>query len=161
MRKQNSINRRVCEKFAMAAGVLLTRVFSQEPEANPRRLAFACGPIMKGPAISANPDSRFDILGLGFKPGREWSGPCQIFIEERPADELVVWENCRFWTDVLDGPFYILTEDEDVCFSYDGYSLVRLSGTPSDRDAGAERALERLRDAARRAPDNYERRSIM
>lgn len=158
--KNNGINKKTCQKFAVAAGVLFTRVFSKVPEANPRRLAIGCGPITNR-RISPNPDSKFDVLGLGFRPGREWKGPVQVFIEEMRTDRSVVWENCRFWTSIVDGPLYVLTEDKDVCFSYDGYSLVPLGGRVPDPEEGAQRAIARLCEAARRIGDNYERQTMM
>lgn len=157
------IDEAVGQKFALAAGVLMTRWFSTPLPPNPRRLLLACGPASPGSRIAMpNPDLRFDVLGLGFRPGREWKGPSEVFVEEDRGDGLKVWANCSFWADDQPGgPLYLLTEDHDVCFSYDGHSLVPLSGDPGDRKAGAERARARLRTAARLVPDDLEKHSMM
>ena len=47
------IDESVGQKFAIAAGMLMTRVFSTEPQPNLRRLAFAYGPAK--PARTAHP----------------------------------------------------------------------------------------------------------
>ena len=56
----------------------------------------------------------------------------------------------------------VLTDDPDVCFSFDGHSLVPLIGDPGDRAAGIERAGERLKQAALRLPlEEIERHRMM
>ena len=57
----------------MATGIMMTRAFSTPLEANPPRRMFACGPARGRDAVTPDrgPIAQFDVLGLGFKPGRE------------------------------------------------------------------------------------------
>lgn len=141
----------------------MTRVFSTPLEPNQRRCTFAAGVAANGAMIAPpHQDFKFDVVGLGFVPGREWKGPVEVFVEEMRGGKPNVWANCRFWSDTLDGPLYLLTEDPDVCFSFDGYSLVPLTGEPDDRAAGIERAHTRLREAALRLRmEDVERHRMM
>lgn len=43
---------KVGQKFPIATGILMTRMFSTQLPANPRRLMFACGPVMRGPCLT-------------------------------------------------------------------------------------------------------------
>lgn len=154
------IDQRVTQRFAVAAGILMTRVFSADPSPNPRRLAFACGPASNGPAISrAHPT--FDVLGMGFRPGKEWKGPSEVFVEEMRDGTLRTWDDCQFWAHDHEGPLYLLTDDRDVCFSYDGNALVILGGDPDGREEGIRRARVRLLEAARRVPANIAHQRMM
>lgn len=45
------------------------------------------------------PGSRFDVVGLGFIPGREWKGLVEVFVEEMRDNEAKVWTGCSFWAD--------------------------------------------------------------
>lgn len=156
------IDERVGQKFAIATGMLMTRVFSTPLQPNPRRLMFACGPALPaGPPAKPAPGLKFDVLGLGFRPGKEWKGPSEVFIEEMRECQMRVWAGCRLYASTLAGPIYVLTDDPDVCFSYDGNSLVLLTGSPDDRDEGMLRAKAALRAAARRVPDDIEQHRMM
>ena len=156
------IDKRVGQKFAIATGMLMTRVFSTEPLANPRRLMFAGGPATRKATLTTpNPDLKFDVVGLGFRPGEEWKGPSEIFVEEIRDGEPRTWADCRLYASTATGPIYVLTNDPDVCFSYDGNSLVILSGSPDDREEGVRRATALLRMAARRVPDGIEQLRMM
>lgn len=157
------IDEQIGQKFALAAAVLMTRVFSTPLEPNQRRCAFAAGVATGGERIAPpDPDFKFDVVGLGFIPAREWKGPVEVFVEEMRAGEAKVWANCSFWADTLPGPLYLLTDDPDVCFSFDGYSLVPLAGEMSDRAGGIERARKRLREAALKLPmEDVERNRMM
>lgn len=159
---KKKIDAAIGQKFALAAGILMTRIFSTPLPTNARRLMFACGPACaRIKNAMPDPNLKFDALGLGFVPGREWKGPSDIFVEEQRDGATRVWTNCRFWCDDLGGPFYLLTDDPDVCFSYDGHSLVPLVGTPDDRLGGIERARSRLKTAARLVPEDFDKQNIM
>lgn len=160
---KKKIDERVGQKFAIAAAILMTRVFSTSLEPNPRRCAFAAGPASSGaPIAPPSPDAKFDVVGLGFIPSREWKGPVEVFVEEFRENEAKVWTGCSFWADTLDGPLYLLTNDPDVCFSFDGHALVPLTGDPGDRAAGIKRAHDRLKQAALRLPlEEIERHRMM
>jgi len=109
------IDNKVGRKFAMATGILMTRTFSTQLQANPRRLMFACGPVMRGPCLTMpNPDLKFDVVGLGFNPGKEWKGPSEIFVEEMRDGKLQTWTHCRLYASTATGPIYVLTADLDV-----------------------------------------------
>lgn len=152
----------VGRSFVLAAGVLMTSVFPQAAQPKRRRLAFACGPASPpGRPSPPTPHPRFDIVGLGLIPGKEWKGPRDIFVAEQRDGEMRLWTNCSFWTDRPDGPLFLLTGDPNVFFSYDGYALLPLSRAPTDRRAGEQLALARLRAAARRAPTNVETHRMM
>ncbi|RUN78425.1 hypothetical protein EJC47_00685 [Sphingomonas sp. TF3] len=152
----------VGRKFAIVTGILMTRVFSTKLEANPRRLMFACGPATSDATFALpNSDLKFDVLGLGFRPGKEWEGPSEIFVQEMRGDELRIWTNCRLYASTVIGPIYVLTDDPDVCFSYDGNSLVPLSGFPEDHIEGVLRAKTLLPLATRRVPDGIEQHRMM
>lgn len=156
------INESIGQKFAFAIGMLMTRVFSTELESNPRRLAFAYGPATPRalPALP-NPELKFDVLGLGFTPGKEWKGPSEVFVEEMRDGELRIWPNCRLYASTDAGPLYVLTEDSEVCFSYDGSSLIILSGCPEDLHEGVRRAKALLHIAVRHMPDEFEQHRMM
>lgn len=156
------IDESVGQKFAIAIGVLMTRVFSTEPQPNLRRLVFAYGPA-KPPTQPTLPnlDLKFDVLGLGLTSGREWKGPSEIFVKEMREGQLRIWPNCRLYASTSTGPIYVLTHDPDVCFSYDGNSLVALSGCPEDRNEGVMRAKALLRKAVRLLPDEIEQHRMM
>lgn len=156
------IDGRAAQKFAMAAGVLMTRVFSAPFPTNERRLAFACGPASPKATISMpGPMSKFDVLGLGFKPGREWKGPTEIFVEEMRDGQIRRWTNCSLYASTPTGPIYVLTEDPETVFSFDGHSLVITAGVPDDRAEGIARAKVLLREAARRVPADIEGQTMM
>lgn len=156
------IDNSIGQKFAMATGILMTRVFSTELPANPRRLMFACGPTMgRACPTMPNRELRFDVLGLGFRPGKEWKGPSEIFIEEMRDGEIQTWTGCRLYASTATGPIYVLTADPEVCFSFDGNSLVPLLGCPEDSDEGVLRAKALLREAARRLPEQIEQHRMM
>lgn len=161
MKKQ--IDEEVGQKFAIAAAMLMTRVFSTPLTPNQRGCMFAAGPASTGASIAPpSPASKFDVVGLGFIPGREWKGPVEVFIEELRDGEAKVWTDCNFWADAFDGPFYLLTNDPEVCFSFDGHALVPLDGEPDDRAAGIKRAHARLKEAALRLPlEEIERHRMM
>lgn len=160
---KKKIDEEIGQKFAIAAGMLMTRVFSTPLAPNQRRCAFAAGVATMGASVAPpDPNSRFDVVGLGFTPGREWRGPVEVFVEELRDGEAKIWIDCSFWADTLDGPLYLLTDDPDVCFSFDGHSLVPLIGDPGDRAAGIERAGKRLKQAALRLPlEEIERHRMM
>ena len=160
---KKKIDDQIGQKFAIAAAMLMTRVFSTPLEPNRRRCAFAAGPASAGvPVAPPSSDSKFDVVGLGFTPGREWKGPGEVFVEELRDGEAKVWVDCSFWADTLDGPLYLLTNDPDVCFSFDGHALVPLTGEPGDRAAGIKRAHTRLKEAALRLPlEEIERHRMM
>lgn len=155
------IDQRICNKFIIAAGVLMKQDWSDHPSTNSRSLMFAYGETSGRPHVGPIRDMKFDVLGMGFKPGREWSGPAEVFVEEVRGGTTKVWSDCRFWCDAAGGPLYVLSKDGDVSFSFDGQSLVVLSVGPSDPDEGADRARSRLRAAARLAPTNVEWRRMM
>jgi|GEM_PF-5730362 len=155
------INEQIGQKFAIAAGMLMTRVFSTPLEPNPRRCMFAAGPASTTPVAPPTRDARFDVVGLGSIAGREWQGPVEVFVEELRDGKVNVWTGCSFWADTLDGPLYLLTNNSDVCFSFDGHALVPLTGDPGDRVAGIKRAQVRLKEAALRLPlEEIERHRI-
>ncbi len=87
--------------------------------------------------------------------------PRGIFVAEQRDGEMRRCKNCSFWTDRPDGYLYLLTEDPNVFFSYDEYALLPLSRAPTDRRAGCELALARLRAAARREPTDVEFHHMM
>ena len=150
---KKKIDELIGRKFAISAGVLMTRVFSTPLEPNQRRCAFAAGPaINRGKVAPTHPASKFDMVGLGFTPGREWKGPVDVFVEEMRDGQTKVWTSCSFWADSLTAPLYLLTDDPNVCFSFDGYSLVPLTGDPGDRVEGNKRAHKRLRESALKLP---------
>ncbi|KQT33690.1 hypothetical protein ASG29_06670 [Sphingomonas sp. Leaf412] len=156
------IDVRVSQKFALAASILMTRVFSTDLRPNRRRLMLACGPAMPGKKIAMpNPDMKFDVLGFGFRPGKEWKGPSEIFVEEMRDGELRIWPNCRLYASTATGPLYVLTDDPEVSFTYDGNSLVALLGRPDDHAEGALRAKALLREAARQLPEDIEQQTMM
>lgn len=157
------IDTRIAQKFAIATGVLMTRLFETPPDRNERRLMFAAGPALEGtsPSVQAS-HPEFDVVGLGFRPGKESKGPTRIFVEETRGGAFRSWVHCRLWAaNDLPEPLYIATEDPDVCFSYDGYSLVPTSGRLWDLEEGARRAMARLRAAARLVPDDIQRYTMM
>lgn len=159
---KKSVDEVVGRSFMMAAGILMTAVFPKAVQPNRRRLAFACGPASppgRPSPLSHHP--KFDLVGLGLVPGREWKGPREIFVAEEREGEMLLWSNCSFWTDRPDAPLYILTEDPNVFFSYDGYALLPLSHAPTDRRAGERLASARLRTAARRVPTDVECNRMM
>lgn len=150
---KKKIDEKTGQKFAAAAGMLMTRVFSTPLQTNQRRCMFAAGlATNRVSSATPRPDLKFDVVGLGFIPGREWNGPVDVFVEELRGGEAKVWSSCNFWADALGGPLYLVTDDPDVCFSFDGYSLVPIAGEPDDRAEGIERARKRLREAALKLP---------
>lgn len=156
------IDEKIGRKFALAAGILMTRVFSTPLQPNPRRLMLACGAAISGKRLAVpTPSLKFDVLGLGFRPGKEWKGPSEVFVEEMRGGELRIWQDCQLYASTDTGPIYVLTKDPDVCFSYDGNSLVLLAGRPDDSEEGALRAKALLRNAARSLPDDIERQRMM
>jgi len=156
------INEKVGQKFALAAGILMTREFSTPLQPNPRRLMLACGRALPGKQLATpNPELKFDVLGLGFRPGKEWQGPWEVFVEETRDGQLRSWTNCQLYASTDTGPLYVLTDDPEVCFSYDGNSLVLLAGRPDDSDEGVLRAKALLRRVARSLPDDIEHQRMM
>lgn len=157
------INVEIGQKFSIAAAVLMTRAFSTPLPTNRRRCAFAAGPATTGSLVAPpSPDTKFDVVGLGFIPGREWKGPVEVFVEEVREVDAKRWDGCSFWADSFEGPLYLLTSNPEVGFSFDGWSLVPLIGDVSDRAAGIARASKRLKEAALRLPwDEVERQSMM
>ncbi|MGY2733578.1 hypothetical protein [Sphingomonas sp. UYP23] len=156
------IDERVAQKFALAAAILMTRVFSTPLPTNTRRLMLACGPALPGKRLARpNPELKFDVLGLGFRPGKEWKGPAEVFVEELRDGELHSWTSCQLYAATETGPIYVLTNDPEVCFSFDGNSLIVLVGRPHDSDEGVLRARALLRIAARRVPEDIEKQRIM
>lgn len=150
------------QKFALAAAILMTRIFSTQLQTNPRRLMVAFGPALPGKRLAMpNPELKFDVLGLGFRPGKEWKGPSEIFVEEMRDGELRIWTDCQLYSSTDTGPIYVLTDDPEVCFSFDGNSLVLLAGRPEDSDAGVLRAKALLRATARSLPDDIEQQRMM
>ncbi len=155
------IDVKIGQKFAISTGTLMTRVFSTKLEPNPRRLMFACGPALPNSRRARpNPELKFDVVGLGFRPGKEWKGPSEIFVEEMREGELRTWTNCRLYAATDNGPIFILTENQEVSFSYDGNSLVLVLGWPEDHLEGALRAKALLRMAARSLPDDFEQQRM-
>jgi hypothetical protein len=156
------IDAKVGRKFAIATGILMTRTFSTELEPNPRRLMFTCGPALTGKMLAMpKPELKFDVLGLGFRPGREWKGPSEIFIEEMRDDELNVWTGCRLYASTDTGPIYVLTADPELCFSFDGNALIALLGRPVDSEEGVRRARDLLRTTVSCLPEEIEHQRMM
>lgn len=91
---KKKVNDGIGQKYVAAAAVLMTRVFSTPLAANQRRLMFACEPAMPDAEIKTEPHLKFDILGLGFTPSREWKGPSEIFVEELRNVTLRTWKSC-------------------------------------------------------------------
>lgn len=104
---------------------------------------------------------KFDVVGLGFNPGKESKGPSEIFVEEMRDGKPQTWTDCRCMPPPATGPIYVLTADLDVCFSYDGNSLVPLSGYSDDCDEGELRVKALLRVAALRLPSDIEQHRMM
>lgn len=158
------VDDQIAQKFAIAAGMLMARVFSTPIKTNQRSCMFASGSAAAGalPTLPG-PDSKFDVIGLGFVPGREWKGPAEVFVEEFRDGESKRWTNCRFWADTKDTPFYLLTDDPELCFSFDGYALVPLFAQPGgdNQEAGIKLARARLKEAALRLPLDEIRRHRM
>lgn len=149
------IDQRVGQKFALAAAILMTREFSTPLRANQRRLSFASGVATADEAVATpTPDLKFDVVGLGFRPGREWQGPSNVFVEEMRDGEQLIWTNCQLYASTNTGPIYVLTEDPEVCFSFDGDSLVRFFDEINDKPEGLLRAKALLRETARRLPND-------
>lgn len=85
-----------------------------------------------------------------------------MFVKEMRDNEAKLWAGCSFWAGTHDGPLYLLTDDANVCFSFDGHALVPLVGDPGDRVGGIKRAKARLKQAALRLPlHEIERQRIM
>lgn len=160
----NKVDDQIVQKFAIAAGMLMACVFSTPLQTNQRRCMFATGAATAGRSIAKpSPDSKFDVIGLGFVPGREWKGPVEVFVEEFRDGESKIWANCRLWADANDTPFYLLTDDPQLSFSFDGHALVPLFAQPGgdDQAAGIKLAQARLKAAALRLPLDEIRRQRM
>ncbi len=160
---KRKIDDQIGQKFAIVAGILMARIFSTPLKPNPRRCSFAAGPAsVRARVTLPSPDSRFDVVGLGFIPGREWKGPVEVFVEEMRDNEAKLWTGCSFWAGTHDDPLYLLTDDANACFSFDGHALVPLAGDPGDRAAGIKLAQARLKQAALRLPlQEIERQRMM
>ncbi len=62
---KRKIDDQIGPKFAIAAGMLMARIFSTPLKPNPRRCSFAAGPASGGSGLARpKPDSMFDVVGL-------------------------------------------------------------------------------------------------
>lgn len=130
---KKSIDTPIAIDFVLAAGIMMSRRFDQElgPKRRPLMFTTAAAGDEDDLAQLAR-DGGNDLVCLAFNPGREEDGPTNIAVYADVDGEIASWTRCFLWASTKYGPCYLISRDEEMCFSYDGTSIVLVEGWPSE-----------------------------
>ena len=151
---KKSIDTPIAMDFVLAAGTMMSRRFDQDPACGRRPLMFTTAAAGdEGDLHQLARDGGHDLVCLAFRPGREQDGPTNIAVYVETGGEVGSWKRCFLWASTRTGPCYLISRDEEACFSYDGRSIVLIEGWPSEgMEEGVEIADALLRLMVQRVP---------